>query len=343
MTLPENRPSRKPSRMGLYAPFAALLLAAALWAAGWTWMRAEVFRRMDLAAAALGEAGYRADWSHRTLSGFPFRLDLDLAQPRLREVSGWGLSAPRLKAEAFVFAPDHWVIVAPDGVTFTRRRGGAVLVGAKALRASLSDPGAHPPRLSVEGVGLTFAPGPGAAPIAFSEAAELHLHTAAGPADQGAFFLSLDKARTTGTGVLAAIAAGSAVTLTADAIFSHASALKGQGLARALRAWTDAGGGLTIRRLSLEAGAAMADARSGAVAIDADGRLKGGLDFTLKQGPRLLAALTGRTALAPGTAGLAEAVLAAHAQGDHATIRVDFQAGQTTLGPVAIGPAPRVY
>jgi len=87
-------------------------------------MRGEVFRRMDAGAAALGEAGFAVDWRDRALSGFPFRLDLDVTGPRLRERSGWGLSATRLKAEAFVFAPEHWVIVAPDGAILTRRVGG---------------------------------------------------------------------------------------------------------------------------------------------------------------------------------------------------------------------------
>jgi hypothetical protein len=348
MTLPENPPPRKRSRIGLYAPLVLLLVTVAAWTGGWSWMRSEVFRHMDAAASGLGQSGYQVDWSHRSLSGFPFRLDLDIEEPRLRETAGWGLSAPRLKAEAFVFAPDHWVIVAPSGVTLTRRVGGPVVIVAKALRASLSDADAHPPRFSVEGIGLTFAPGPGAAPVAITEAAELHIHSKSGPQDQGAFYLGIVKARAPGPGFLADIAQGAPVTLTADAIFSHAAALKSggfaaDGLAGALRAWSQAGGELTVRQLSLEAGGAAADARSGSLAAGGDGRLKGVLNVTLKQGPRLLAAVTGRAVMAPEASRAAQAILAAHAQGESAAVTLDFQAGQTTLGPVAIGPAPRVY
>jgi len=343
MTLPDQPTLRKPSRLGLYTPFVVLLVVAIGWVGGWTWMRSEVFRRMDAAAGTLDASGYRVDWSARSLSGFPFRLDLDIAGPRLREVSGWGLSAPRLKAEAFVFAPDHWVIVAPDGVTLTRRVGGPVVVTAKALRASLSDEAAHPPRLSVEGLGLTFAPGPGAAPVAMTAADELHLHARAGPRDQGAFYLEIDKARTTGGSLLGDMTAGSPVTLIADAICSHASALTGEGFAGALGGWSGAGGRLTIRRLSLETGVAGAEARSGTLAIGGDGRLKGGVDLDLRRGARLLDAVMAHAGTAAQAAGSAKAILAAHSQGETARLTVDFLAGQTTLGPVAIGPSPRVY
>jgi hypothetical protein len=343
MTLPEKPPSRKLSRLGLYAPFLALLAAVAAWAIGWSLMRAAVFRHMDAAASDLARTGYRVDWTSRSISGFPFRLDLDIAGPRLRETSGWGLSAPRLKAEAYVFAADHWVIVAPDGVVLTRRVGGPVTVGATALRASLSDAGAHPPRLSVEGLGLTFAPAPGAAPFAFSDAAELHLHAKAGPDDQGAFYLELDRARPAHPGVLADVAAGAPVTLIADAIYSHAAALAGEGFTGALRDWTAAGGGLTLRRLSVEAGAVAADSRAGALTIGPDGRLRGSLKVELRRGPRLLEAMTRRGIVGAGPSSLAEAIMDAHARGETSAVTLDFQAGRTTLGPVSLGPAPRVY
>ena len=335
--------SAGPKRLMLYAPFAVLLIVAAAWTVGWFWMRGEVFRRMDAGALRLAESGYGVDWSARSLSGFPFRLDLDITAPRLRETSGWGLSAPRLKAEAFVFAPEHWVLVAPDGVTLNRRVGGAVLVGARVLRGSLSDIGDHPPRVSVEAMGLTFVPGPGASPVAITSAEEVHFHAKAGPNDQGAAYFEIDKARSAGAGLLADIAAGAPVTLIADAIFSHAAALKGQGFAGALRGWTASAGNLSVRRLSLQAGTVTAEAGSGTLAVGADGRLNGVLDLRLKQGARLLKTWGGRAGLTPEAATSAEGVIAAHAQGDVSIVTAHFQAGQTTIGPVAIGPSPRIY
>jgi hypothetical protein len=57
----------------------------------------------------------------------------------------------------------------------------------------------------------------------------------------------------------------------------------------------------------------------------------------------MLSALVANGSLDPGAARIAAAVLqAAHIGAfDHATLT--FQAGRTTIGPVAIGAAPKVY
>ncbi len=347
MTLPESPSHRKPARLGLYAPFAVLGAVATLWSVGWVWARDTVFRGMDAAADALDQAGYRVDWSGRAVSGYPFRLDLDISGARIREASGWGVEAPQLKAESyFLFGQDHWVIVAPDGGTLFRPAGGPVFLRAKVLRASLSDPAAHPPRLSMEGLGLTFTPAPGSTPFGLASADEFHLHTRSGPQDRGAVYLEIDKA-TPVSGLLADIGSGGPVTLIADTLFSHAGALTDPagvdaGVAGAVQAWSAAGGSLGLRRLSLHAGAAGVEANTGILAIGPDGRLQGALPVTLRSASRLMEAVSARAALAPETLRAAQAVLAAHAKGNFAAVTLDFQAGQTTLGPVAIGPAPRL-
>jgi hypothetical protein len=298
---------------------------------------------MDAAATSLEGSGYRVDWSDRAIYGFPFRLDLVVKNPRMREQSGWGLAAPRLDAEAFVFSPDHWVVVAPYGVTLRRRVGGPVVVAARVLRASLSNTGASPPRVSVEGLALTFATPAGARPFGLAKAAEFHLHTRAGPQNQGAAYVEVDRAVTTGPGLINDIAAGSPVTLIGDGIFNQADAMGGQGFAGALRGWRSAGGALTLRRLSLVATGAGLDSRSGTLAIGADGRLDGAMTARVDGIPRVVGALVADAPLAPEVAKAARAVLAARALKDTATVTIHFEAGQTTLGPVAIGPAPRVF
>lgn len=343
MTLPDKPIPGKPSRVGLYAPFVALALGVAAWTGVWLWMRSEVFAQMDAAASALAAEGYRVDWSDREVSGYPFRLDLDLDSPRVREPSGWGLAATRLKAEAFVFAPDHWVVVAPDGVTLTRRVGGPVRIAARVLRASLSDTGARPPRISVEALGLTLSALPGAAPPSLTSAAELHIHTRAGPKDQGAAYVEIDGAHLAGHSLPAEAAAGRPATLVGDAIFSHASALTGSGFADALRSWSAAGGALMIRRLSLDTGDVAAEARSGELAIGSDGRLTGRLDMRLRPALRLLDLVANDAVLPPEARRAAQAVIGARARGAEADAPIEFQAGRTTLGPAAIGPPPRVY
>ncbi len=336
------RPPR-PRRLGLWAPFALVLVGAGAWSLAWVWLSGETLRRMDSARASLAGGSWQVSWKSRALSGFPFRLDLDLADARLRGRSGWILAAPRLEAEAFVFSPGYWVAVAPEGVTFIRRSGGPVAVGARVLRASLSDAGARPPRLSIEGEGLTFAPAAGAEPFFVTAAREFHLHTRPGPGDRGALFVELRQASVRLSGLMGRIAAGKPVGLAADAVYSHAGALAGEDWPSAVRAWTSAGGALFVRRIEVDAGDAVLDARAGTLTVGPDGRLRGSLTATLRQAQRALAAMGEAGAIAPEAAGAAAMVVGARGQGSLATVTLDFQAGRTTLGPAAIGPAPKVY
>ena len=347
MTLPDKSPPRKPakppSRLGLYIPFGLLGVGVVAWSLGWLWLQGEIYRRMDTAAHAWEQAGYRVDWVSRSVSGYPFRLDVEIKAPRLRERSGWGLTAPSLKAEAFAFAPDHWVAVAPNGAVLIRRVGGPVSIAAKALRASMSDGAAHPPRLSIEGLGLTFVTPPGAQPFAFTRAGEFHFHSKAGPSDQGAAYLELDQARPAGTGWFRQIGGDSPVTFIADGLFTHAAALNGQGFSGALHNWQAAGGRWTVRRLTVRGAARSIEATSGDLAIGTDGRLTGTLPLTVKGGARLVEDLAQVSALPPESAKTAGALLAAGEKGGLAPLTAVFQAGETTLGPVGVGPAPRVY
>ncbi len=343
MSLPHWAPPRKPRRLGLWAPFILTFVAFLILSGVWFWMRGEVTRRMDDARTAAVDAGWTLAWGHRSISGFPFRLDVKLETVRAREPSGWGVAAPRLSAEAFVFAPTHWVAVAPDGVTIVRRKGGPLVVTAKALRASVSEASATPPRISVEGLGLTFSTPPGAAPFLLRGATEFHLHTKAGPDNQGAVYIEVDGATTRLTGLLARIADGSPSSLVLDAIFSNAAALRGHYWTAAERSWAASGGQLNLRRLRITAGQADIDARAGVLGVGGDGRLRGHIDLVLRQAPRTLGAMGAEGTLAPETARAAATLAGAVQQGPLASLPLSFQAGRTTLGPLAVGPAPRIY
>ena len=342
MTMPRQATPPRASRLGLYGPFVAVAMALAAWSGGWWWMKAKAEQALDAVAAQRQAAGGSFAWRDRRISGYPFRLDVDLSGLAWREPTGWALAAPSLKAEASVFTPGHWVAFAPDGAILGRPLGGAVRITAKVLRASISDPTGHPPTVSIEGIGLAFAPAPGAAPYFLDDAAELHLHTRAGPADQGAFFFELDRATPAPQSVLGRLAGGKAVTFTADVLFTRAGDLAGSSWARAVDAWASAGGQLQVRRLRLTAGDTVLDAQGSGLSADGD-RLNGALQTTLSHGDRLLSALAASGSLDPGVARIAAAVLQAAHVGtlDHATLT--FQAGRTTLGPVALGAAPKVY
>lgn len=346
--------ARKPRRLGLYLPFLILLAAVAAWSAYWLWARGQLETRMDAAAAGLGRAGYHLSWRSREVGGYPFRIYVTLTDPQLREPSGWGLQAPVLEAEAYAYAPGLWMFAAPQGLTFVRPVAGPVTVEGKVLRASLNDLDRRPPSVDLQGQSVSFRTAPGAQPFALTAADLVELHLRAGPDDQGGVFVQLTNGRAQPTGLLGRIAAGKPVSLTWNSTLSKMSAFRGADWADAVRRWTGAGGQMSVRDSSrLTAGDALVQVRSGSLGADRDGRLSGQLDVTLRQAPRALGAMAQTGALPPAPADAASAVAGsrqdgpqqegAQQGGETARAVLHFQAGQTTLGPVALGVAPRVY
>ncbi|HEY2050683.1 MAG TPA: DUF2125 domain-containing protein [Caulobacteraceae bacterium] len=341
--MPDSPWRPRPRRLGLWIPFVLLGVALIALGAAWFYARGRILSSLEAARTqAPPGSPVSIAFGGAHVHGFPFRLDVDLTDAHLWDQSGWSLAAPQLKAEAFLFSSDHWVAYAPDGVVIGRRRAGPLVVTGKALRASLSDIGATPPRLSVEGLDLTFSTPRGAQPFMLTHAQELHLHTKAGPNDQGAAYLEVDGANARLSGLLARIAEGKPVTFVADVIYDHASALAGDSWPHALRNWSRAGGVADVRHLRLLAGEALIDAKPGTLAITFDGRLGGALTLTLRQAEKVIGAMGAEGTLSPDTTRSALAVSGVRG-GPTSTLVLHFEAGRTTLGPVALGPSPRLF
>jgi hypothetical protein len=327
-------------RLGLYGPFIALAIAAAAGGFGWLWLKGETERRMDALSARAAAGGGAFTWAGRRVGGFPFRLDVDFKSVTWRDGSGWGLNAPILKTEASVFAPGHWVAVAPAGAVILRPTAGPVKVAAKVLRASLFDLDRRPASFSLEGIGLAFSPLPGAAPYFLSSAGEVHIHTRPGPIDKGAAYVELDRAMASG-GPLGALSGGKPVSLTSDVIWDHADAVTGRAWPQAVQAWSAAGGRIEARQLRLTTAASELDVHGAGLTVDGEGRLEGVLSGRITHAPRVLADLAAAGIIAPDAARTATAAIGAQAPAT--PVSLDFQAGRTTLGPVALAPAPKVY
>lgn len=344
MSLPDPIPPRKLLRLGLWLPFVALGVFITGWSATWFWARGQVAARMDAAVEAADRAGYRIAWKDRAIGGYPFRLDVTLTEPRIHEPSGWALEAPRLEGEAFMHAPTHWLIAAPDGLTFVRPQGGPVAVKGQLLRASLTHLTNHPPNFSFEGVKLAFAPQPGAEPFALAYADRFEFHLRAGPNDEGGVFTSLEGGKAQGSGLFGRLAGPKPVAMVWNSTLSRISAFTGANWPDAVRHWSDAGGRMTVRNAGITAGDVVAGVTSGTLSTAADGRLSGMLALTLRQAPRGLAALSETGVITPQTAEAATLVVQARqGSAESANASLDFQAGRTTLGPVALGAAPRIY
>lgn len=319
-----RNPLRKPRRLGLYLPWGLAVALAIAWSAAWLWLAHETGRQIDASAAALRASGWQASWGARRISGYPFRLDADFEGLKLADPSGWALAVPQLKGEAYMFAPTHWVFAAPAGLTFTRPTGGAVVVTARLLRASVNGWDRRPPNISVAGDDLVLAPAPGAKPFWLTAAKSLQFDTRAAPDDQGEVWFGIEGGAAARDSWMGDIAQGAPVNITLDGVIFRAGTLVGPDWRAAARSWTHNGGGLDVRQFTLTAGATSLDSRRGSLAVGDDGALVGELDATLVQAGRFFAGLRAEN-------------------GEAETQKLTFHGGSTWLGPTRLAPAPKLF
>ncbi|MCR5877204.1 DUF2125 domain-containing protein [Phenylobacterium sp. J367] len=344
MSLHDLPPPRKRSRLGLYLPFAIALVVVIGWSVLWLWARGEARARMDASVAQLKAAGYDVSWKERGIGGYPLRLNITLTEARVREPSGWGLEAPVLEGQAYMHAPTHWMLAAPQGLTFVRPIGGPVVVKGEVIRASLKDLDKRPPSFSLQGAKLIFQPTAGAQPFGLEAAELVELHLRPGPDDEGLLAAEVKNGKARLSGLLGRIAADKPVQIIWNSRLTKMSSFEGSDWPTAVRRWSDAGGQMRVVQAGVTAGDALLGSNSGLLNVGTDGRLRGMLDVTLKQAPRALGAMSQTGVIQPEAAGAAAAVAEAReGAGDVARVTINFQAGQTTLGPVAVGPAPKVY
>ena len=287
MTHSVAAPPRKPSRLGLYLPWGAALLLAVGWSAWWGLLRLESERRIDRAVAGFRAGGGQVSWRSRHFGGYPFRLDVDVQDLSLAG-SGWALTLPSLKTEAYAFAPTRWVLATQDGATLTPPGGAPIRIAAPLLRASVNSWDEHPPSLSFVGDDLAFTAGP---TFPLASAKSVQVYTRAGPDDQGAFLVKIDGGIPAPGSTLATLAAGQPVSLTIDAIFSHARALGAAPWRAGVLGWSAAGGAITVQHIDFAAGPATLEAHAGAFGVGQDGALAGASPAN--------ATLAGKTAPAP--------------------------------------------
>ena len=239
MSLPDPAPPRKLSRLGLYIPFGLLLVFIVAISVAWFLARGEAVKRMDAGAEMLRRAGYEIGWKTRHVSGYPFRLNISLEEPRISDRSGWALEAPRLEGQAFMHAPTTWMIAAPEGLTFVRPRAGPVRVSGKLIRASLSHLTDRPPNFSFEGVNLAFQAAAGAQPFGLSAAERVEIHLRKAPkevGDEAGAWLMVKNGKAQASGLLGRVAGNKPISIEWDGRLSKISALRGADWASAVRA-----------------------------------------------------------------------------------------------------------
>jgi hypothetical protein len=316
-------PQKRPSRFWLFAPYVALLVAILGWSVWWWAASGRLQHAVVTGAEGLKKQGYVAQWSSIKVDGYPFRLRLVLIGPKVADSAGWGLSGTRLEAMALAYAPDRWVLAAPQGLILSRPGKGDVAITGKAIRASISAIGSAQPRLAFEGDKLSLTPAQGAAPPSFAAIDRLELDLQPGPNDQAAFLVKLDGGTLRPEAGLAKLASGKPFSLKWDARLTRLSMLRGSNWPGALQAWRNAGGSLTVADAALGVGGLTLKGQGGPLSVDTDGRLKG--EVPLRLDPSQVnnsALLTALGLLGP--------------------VPLRFQDGRASIGPIPVGAALKI-
>jgi hypothetical protein len=338
-TLPDSPAPGKPvSRAWLYGPYIALIVAIVLWSGAWLVIRGRVAAQLD-AAASSPPSGPSLAWDHRRITGYPFRIEVILDNVRASEPSGWTVQAGQIRAETYAYELKHWIAYAPHGVVLNRPAGaGPVTISGQALRASVVRDAPGQTRVSIEGLNLSFAPAPGAKLFPITAVHQIDAHTRPAGADQTEFLIQIQGARAAPGTIVARLAGDQPFDSAWHGTLSKASALSGRGWPDAARAWRAAGGAVTLLGGDLTAGPVRLNVGGGQLDVGSDGRLTGQILLDLPTAPAALAAFGHAGAIDLSAAHALTAVVGPSAKAD-----LTFQAGETSFGPVAIGPAPRIY
>ncbi|MFN3642295.1 MAG: DUF2125 domain-containing protein [Gemmobacter sp.] len=314
----------------------------ALWA-GWWWIAATTVERSAAAwFAALGDAGWDARQGGLSVAGFPSRLDLTVTAPQLYDpVQQVGWTGAFAQVLALAYRPWHVIAALPPDQTI--RLGEAELrLTSDRLRASLvvaPSPALTLERIAIEGDGLRLAVANGAA-----VAASLRAGTRGVGGGEGGggrvhdAALALAGLRLDAPLPPEAPAGDASLRLEMRLTFSdpldrHAPRTRPRVLALDL-----AEGRLVWGPMVLAA--------QGSLRADAAGLAEGRIEITADDWPRALALATAAglvdPGLAPTWAAMAGALSDAAGTPGRVAIPLILGNGRMSLGPLPIGPAPRL-
>jgi hypothetical protein len=329
--------------------FAIVVLAALGWSGWWYW--AASLREAAL-TGWLDErraAGWLAEAEDVTVNGFPNRIDaivtgLELADP----ASGWSWSAPEFQVLSLSYTPHHVIAVWPGEqivaspyettrIESALMRGSVVFDPRPGLPLNRSTIEIEDMRLSgdggwtaslAKGVLATRRPDPGTAP-------EFAHHIGFRAED-----LSLPSAWTSGIGRAGVLpAAIETANLDATLVFDRPWDQ------RAIESENPVLERVNIRDMRLLWGSLDLRAR-GELSADARGYAEGRLDLRARNWREMLRVAVNAGMIGENMAGAVETGLGllARLSSDRNTIEVplSFQNGETRLGPILIGEAPRL-
>ncbi|WP_264050265.1 DUF2125 domain-containing protein [Methylobacterium flocculans] len=287
-------PARSPSRKGLFLPYILLGTLVVAWSAGWFYIRHRAASEMDAWLAREQAAGRTWTCADRSITGYPFRIELRCAALAFARTDSRFTLGP-VTAVVQVYQPRQGILevggpfhVEQGDLTadadWTALKGSFHGASDGFVRASLVADGA---KGSVHGAGE--------APIAFAtQHLELHARPTPGRFESdGAVDTSLRVTRIQLPLADAALGNTDPADLALDTTINRATTLQTGPVAQELDAWRQAGGSLNLTLLSLAKGERRLQAK-GSLDLDAAHRPQGQLELRAAGVEALVAQVMGQ-------------------------------------------------
>ncbi len=333
--------------MRYYILIGTVIAVIGAWSGGWFYkadqLREEIERRASQSTPA-------RQWAYRdlTVTGFPFRLQVDLSGPRI----AWRGQAQeiiwqtdRIKAVGHPWQPHHILFDLTGRHLLKTRHGGRwrelTLDSSEAMASVETNVENQPVRLSLDArqIRLRY----NGVPALQGERLQLHYRPAPGISD-GLELALRGEALEVAQGVLLPNVIG--LPRTAKSVDLQATVTrlpKGEMTTGGLRRWRDGGGTLEVTAFNLQWGD-MEISATGSLALDGEMRPIGALTARIKGHDELLDIAVANGTMDEDSLVAARAVLGllAAAGGGVLSVPVRLQDGQLFLGPAAIAKLARI-
>lgn len=277
--IPGGPAPRRRRRIGLFLPYILLAALVVAWTGAWFFIRAKAESEMDAWLAREAQAGRQWTCADRSITGFPFRLELRCASVRFARSDGSFTLGPTT-AVVQVYDPRH-VVLEATGPFHVEQGDLTGDVTWKALDASFhatSDGFSRASLVVDDPTGKVLSADLG--PVDFA-ARHLELHARPTPGrfeSDGAVDVSLRLAKAAVPRLDALAGSSDPADIDLDTTIERATVLRTGTVARELETWRRADGRLDVTRLSIAKGERRLQAK-GEVGLDEAHRPEGRFDI----------------------------------------------------------------
>jgi hypothetical protein len=288
------RPARRRTRRGLFLPYILLAVLVVAWSVGWFWIRGRAEHEMDAWLSREAAAGRTWTCDDRSVTGYPFRIELRCAAVTLSRSDGSFRVGPTTVV-AQVYQP-RLVIVESQGPFHVQQGDLTGDASWGALRGSFHGAAGGFTRASlVIDAPKVAVTGPGVQPVSLA-GRHLELHARPNPARfeaEGATDVSLQLAQAAVPALDALTGNPAPLDASLDATLTHATVIGTGAVPRELEKWRQAGGLLELAALSLAKGDQRIQAK-GALALDDAHRPTGQIDLRAAGVDALVGSIVGQ-------------------------------------------------